>query len=354
MTGTSLDAIDAALVRIEGEGLDMRADLVRGASNPLRSLGKLLRPIANQRRRPIGEVARYAMMLGMHHMITLKNLIGEDAIDFVAVHGQTVYHEANVSMQLINAHPIVAELGVPVAYDFRGADLANGGGGAPITPLADHVLYRDASETRVVVNLGGFANFTWLPASTRTGDAALASIRGGDICVCNQLLDYVARRWFKKRYDKNGKRAHNGIVHPEAEADLRTMLDRQAREGRSLGTGDEVTDWAGMFQHHCSGEDLAATACHVIGSIIADTVAGADRVVVAGGGALNKTLVDSIRAASSVTVTPSDDLGVDGQYREAIAMAVLAALAADGVAITLPQVTGRRPDCTPKPAWLHP
>ncbi|MBI1375831.1 MAG: hypothetical protein GC159_24235 [Phycisphaera sp.] len=354
MTGTSLDGIDAALIRVEGRGLNIRVEAVRGVSRSLKSLAKLLRPIADQRRRPIGDVARYAMMLGQHHAMTLSQLSEKDRVDFVAVHGQTVYHEGGVSMQLINPHPIAAELGVPVAYDFRGADLALGGSGAPITPLADHVLYRDAGETRVVVNLGGFANYTWLPATKQTGDAALASIRGGDICACNQLLDYIARRWFKKRYDRDGAHAHNGIVHPEAEADLRMMLETQAREGRSLGTGDEMTAWAAMFQHNCNGDDLAATACHVIGSIIAETVTGADRVILAGGGAMNATLVDAIRSASDAAVTRSDDLGVNGQYREAIAMAVLAALADDGVAVTLPQVTGRRPDAKPMPAWIRP
>jgi len=354
MTGTSLDAIDAALIRVEGEGLGMRVAFERTASVPLGSLGKRLRPITQQRRRPIGDIARCAAMIGECHTQTLKTLIGDDIVDFVAVHGQTVFHEANVTCQLINPHPIVAALGVPVAYDFRGADVAHGGGGAPITPLADHVFYRDAAETRAVVNLGGFANFTWLPPARETGDTALASIRGGDICVCNQLLDFIARRCFKKAYDKGGRRARKGAVHPHAEESLAPLLDRQARDSRSLGTGDEATDWARSFQQQCTGNDLAATACHVIGRVVAHAVTDADRVILAGGGALNQTLVDALRASTQAEVVGSDGLGVPAQYREAGAMAVLAALAQDGVGITLPQVTGRNPDCVPKPAWVHP
>lgn len=357
MSGTSLDAVDAAMVAVEGEGLQMRARFIRGYSYPLRSLGKLLRPITLQKARPIGDVVRYAAMLGMTHMVAVQKIIEScegRKPDLIGVHGQTIYHEPPNSMQLINPHSIAMETGVPVAFDFRGADMAAGGQGAPITPLADHVLFRDSTETRAVVNLGGFANYTWLPASRQNGEAATASIRGGDICSCNQLLDYIARRWFKKKYDKGGQRAAHGIVHPEAEEFLNMMMEVQVKVTRSLGTGDEATDWARTFQHHCNGDDLAATACAVIGKLVAQPVADADRIILAGGGALNATLVDSIRAHTRKPVVTSDTLGVPMQYREAVCMAVLTALAADRVSITLPQVTGRFNDCNVMPCWIYP
>lgn len=354
MTGTSIDGLDAALIRVDGEGLDMKVELVRATSKPLRSLGKLLRQVARQKRKPIGDAARYGLMLGLTHAIALKDLIGDDRVDFVVVHGQTVYHEMNVTCQLINPHPIARELNVPVVYDLRGADMAAGGCGAPITPLADHLLFRDDHETRAVVNLGGYANFTWLPPTRHSGEAALASIRGGDVCACNQVLDFVARRWLKKRYDKSGAAAAEGIIHPEAEQFLRMMLEAQADGGRSLGTGDEATEWAKSFQHQCSGEDLAATACSVIGQLVADSTHEAERVILAGGGAMNRTLVDAIRASAAGEVVFSDAFGVPGQYREAIAMAVLGAASQDGLPLTLSQVTGREPAACPKPCWAYP
>ncbi|QNN25074.1 hypothetical protein HED60_23275 [Planctomycetales bacterium ZRK34] len=354
MTGTSIDGLDAALVRIDGHGLDMKVELVRSLSRPLRTLGKLLHSVAVQKRKPIGDAARYALMLGITHALALKELIGDDKVDYVVVHGQTVYHELSVTCQLINPHPIARELNVPVVYDLRSADMAAGGEGAPITPLADHLLFRDDSETRAVVNLGGYANFTWLPPTRHTGEAALASIRGGDVCACNQVLDYVARRWLKKRYDAGGAAAARGIVHPEAEQFLRMMLEAQADGGRSLGTGDEATDWAKSFQHQCSGEDLAATACSVIGQLVADSTHDAERVILAGGGAMNRTLVDSIRAHTPGEVVDSDVFGVPGAYREAISMAVLGAASQDGLPLTLAQVTGREPAACPKPCWAYP
>jgi 1,6-anhydro-N-acetylmuramate kinase len=357
MTGTSIDAIDAVLVRVEGEGLGMRVTPVRSMSKPLGSLGKLLRVIASQKRRPIGNAARYRFMLGFSHALLLRDLIGDDAVDFVVVHGQTVYHELNVTWQIIDPHPIVAELGVPVAFDLRGADMAAGGCGAPITPLADHVLYRDAAETRAVVNLGGFANMTWLPATARAGADALASIRAGDVCACNLLLDYIARRWLKEAYDAGGRAAARGVVHPEAEELLSMILQSQSELGRSLGTGHdkEAINWARSFQNQCTGDDLCATACSVIGRIVAERCGESDRIIVAGGGSRNDTLVDAIRAhRGKAEVVTSDAMGVPAGDREAIAMAVLGALSQDGIPLTLPQVTGRTPAASPKPCWIHP
>lgn len=357
MSGTSLDAVDVAMVSIEGEGLGMRAAFVNGYSYPLKSMRSLLRPLTLRKPQPVGDVARYGAMLGMTHVVAIQKLIEKcdgQKPDMIGVHGQTIYHEPPNTFQLINPHAIALEVGVPVAFDFRGADMAAGGQGAPITPLADHVLFRDSTETRAVVNLGGFANYTWLPATKQTGPAAVASIRGGDICSCNQLLDYIARRWFKKKYDKGGQRAAHGIVHPEAEEFLQMMMEVQAKVTRSLGTGDEATDWARTFHRQCSGEDLAATACAVIGELVAQPVSDADRIILAGGGALNQTLVDAIRAHTKKPVVGSDTHGVPIQYREAVCMAVLTALAADRVSVTLPQVTGRFDDCNVMPCWIHP
>lgn len=361
MTGTSIDGIDVALVRVTGRGLDMSVEFVRGDSQPLGSLAELLRDVANQKGQPIGDAARYANLLGVQHAAALKQLVGDDTLDFAVVHGQTVYHENDVTLQMVNVHPIAAALGVPVAYDLRGADLATGGQGAPVTPLADLILYGSADESRAIVNLGGFANYTILSATTAAD--AIDHVRGGDICACNQLLDYIARRWLDCEYDEGGAAAQRGIVHPEAEQFLRMMLEGQADGGRSLGTGDEqiAINWSRTFQNQCSGEDLAATACSVIGSLIAETCGDVDRIILAGGGALNATLVDAIRAGAGRTpVVSSDDVcapdapGVPGRYREAIAMAVLGAASQDGLPLTLASVTGRNADACPKPAWVHP
>ncbi len=108
--------------------------------------------------------------------------LGCERLDLVVAHGQTVYHAPPLSWQLCAPGPIAHALQVPVLCDLRSADIAAGGQGAPITPIADHILFRHAREARAVVNLGGFCNITTLPA----GDDA-TRVRGGDVCACNQV-----------------------------------------------------------------------------------------------------------------------------------------------------------------------
>jgi anhydro-N-acetylmuramic acid kinase len=354
MTGTSLDSIDVALVEIEGQGLAMKPRLVGAESESLRSLAKLLRPLTQQKRATAGQFARNALMLGTSHMLAVKKLAQGAKLDLVVVHGQTIYHELHVTWQLFNPWPIVAELNVPVVFDLRWADLVSGGEGAPITPLADHILFRDSQMTQVVVNLGGFANYTWLPATRNEGAAALGSIRGGDVCACNQLLDAVARLALKKHYDADGATALSGEVNDESMEFLLMMLRHQAEGGRSLGTGDEAVDWVRIHRGEISAADLARTACAAIAQTICETIGPADRLILAGGGAFNQALVAEITERFSGKVVLSTELGVPVQFREAMEMAILGALAQDGVPISLPQVTGRAETTVRAGCWVYP
>jgi 1,6-anhydro-N-acetylmuramate kinase len=253
----------------------------------------------------------------------------------VAVHGQTIVHKPPVSWQLVDPAPIAARLRCPVIFDLRQADLAAGGQGAPITPMADWVLFRRAGLRRAVVNLGGFCNVTIVTPR-------LDDVLGFDVCVCNQVLDNVARTTLGSPYDQDGRAARSGQPDAAAAADLRATLDHQRLAGRSLGTGDESEAWVVKHKDRLSGDDLAATAVAAVGGCIADVIRDhdADDVVLAGGGARNHALVNAIGQATPVIV--SDQLGVPVEAREALAMAVLGAMSADGVPITLPQVTGCR------------
>ncbi len=341
MTGTSMDGLDMALVKITGEGLAMRAAIEHTASHPYGPLQRLMRPAANQRRYPAEQFAKLANMLAMLHVVHLKKFIQRTKakVDFIVLHGQTIFHQRPMTWQLIDPMPVAHMLNLPVVYDLRGADVALGGHGAPITPLADYIFFRDPGETRCVVNLGGFINYTWLPRTKRTGADALKLIRGGDICACNQVLDYVARRRFRLPFDENGEQALQGRFNEGAAEMLRLMLGAQAEGGRSLGTGDEAMDWVKMFGGSVRGPDMARTACAVIAETLAGHIGETDRVIVAGGGSRNRCLMEEL--SSRVTnVGLTDDFGVPTAYREAAAMAVLGALSQDRVPITLKQVTG--------------
>ncbi|MHC4428978.1 MAG: anhydro-N-acetylmuramic acid kinase [Planctomycetota bacterium] len=338
MTGTSLDAIDVAVVSIGGRGLDLETTLVRGTSLGLGNLAGELRRAAAGEPLSAETFCALAYDLGERYAGTIASCLRpDDRLDLVAAHGQTIVHRPPLSWQLLNPAPIAARFECPVVCDLRQADLACGGQGAPITPLADWVLFRD-SRTRAVVNLGGFCNVTVLPAG-----AGPEAVSGYDVCVCNHVLDEVARRALGAPYDRDGLAAARGHADDAAVAALRATLERQHAAGRSLGSGDEAGEWVQDHVERLDADDLAASVCEAIAQTIGTALAphSVQEIVVAGGGACNRALVAAITEACAPTdVRRSDELGVPAPLREAQAMAVLGSLAADGIPVALPQVTG--------------
>jgi 1,6-anhydro-N-acetylmuramate kinase len=367
MTGTSMDALDAVLLTVEGNGLELRAALRRCLTHPLDSLAEPLRRLALSEPMPAGQTAELARDLALRHIALIRELARGEPLDLVAVHGQTIFHAPPLSWQLLAPAPIVAALQVPTVFDLRAADLAAGGEGAPITPIADYVLFRHDRQTRAIINLGGFANYTLLPArSALSADAQrhpLCAVRGGDICACNQLLDALARQLFGKPFDEDGRRAAAGRVRADVRDSLVALLRQQARAGRSLGTGDELGGWVAGRRAHHSGADLARSACEALAVVIGETIAQvADehevgplhRVLLAGGGVNNPVLCAALARQARAETGPTDDCGVPAGYREAVAMAILGALSQDGVPITLPQITGVREPAPLAGAWIYP
>lgn len=384
MTGTSLDGLDASLVEIEGEGLAMRARVVRSLSRGLGEVGPRLRAIAEQNPVTAGEVASVSRDFALLHASAILELLAGERADLVCVHGQTVFHKPPLSWQLMQPAPIANAVGCPVVYDLRQADLAAGGQGAPITPIADWVLFGDLPGFTAIVNLGGFCNITRLPAPGMTGldakgrsicespdaieaicrtapprasrdlGSEVALIQALDVCACNQLLDEVARKLLKAPFDEDGHAASSGQVHSGALTDLHGILRAQSLSKRSLGTGDELVEWISRYRAHVAGPDLAATACEGIAQTVADVLAGdASHVLIAGGGVHNAALVRAIFSCGTARVEATDQHGVPAAYREAICFAVLGALCQDKVPITIPAVTGVA-KAPLSGAWVYP
>ena len=396
MTGTSIDGIDAALMSIEGRGLAMRAELAAHISRPIgEELARDLRRAANQEPMPAGEFARMALEFGRRHAEVAAEIIalwhrdqsgrseaenplapapssgrqGEPEIAFIAVHGQTVFHSPPRSWQLINVSPIAERFRCPVVYDLRQADLAAGGQGAPITPMADWILFRSASggKSRAIVNLGGFCSITLLPRDEGESRRAAAScpgaqrsspelehVRGFDICACNQLLDAVAREALGAPFDEDGRAASKGRIDHESSEQLRMLLHLQSTGQRSLGTGDEAAQWARQYISHLPGPDQAASACWAVARVIAQALNDAEvnEIYLAGGGARNECLANLLGQLCDADIDAIEAQGMPIEAREAAAMAVLGGLCADGVPITLPQVTGCRSPAPVAGVWV--
>lgn len=365
MTGTSLDGIDVVLVKIEGQGLAMRATLERHVSHDLGDVGDRLRALAAQRPMSAGEIARITWGFGELHVQAIAELIGEgpadqlpadespDEIDLIVVHGQTVFHEPPYSWQLINAAPIVERFGATVMSELRQADIAAGGQGAPITPLADWIMFGHPTRSRSIINLGGFCNVTLLPArGEEPVDHNLAAVRGADVCACNLVLNAAARAVLDRPFDRDSAAASDGKPDVAATRALELILFDQSRGQRSLGTGDEAGEWIEEWQEHLSAPDLLASCTAAVGKTIAgsDLVRMADEIVLAGGGTRHRLLAETIGSACGKPTADSAAHGYPIDAREAMAMAILGALSADGVPITLPHITGCR---TPAPIAGH-
>jgi len=352
MTGTSLDGLDAVLTRIEGVGLDMRASFERMVSRPLGNCREMLRSLAQAQPHPAEHFVRAARELGQLHAETIGELIGDDPIDFVVAHGQTIYHagDAHLSWQLFDPWPIVRRLKVPVCYDMRQADLIAGGEGAPIATVADQIIFADRAA--LVINLGGIVN-----ATIFSGD-----LEGKDFGPCNLLIDQVVAMVLPgERFDRDGQFSQAGRADENVFEPLMKTLPFYNELCRSLGREDFTEPVIRPLVEHAqarlSAHDIVASAVESVADLVATVIAwyGGGKTVLAGGGARNRTLVERINAKCRVfaKIKLCDDLGIPCEAREGMAFAVLGALSQDRVPITFPSITSAdNPGIAG--AWVYP
>ncbi|MEM9347310.1 MAG: anhydro-N-acetylmuramic acid kinase [Planctomycetota bacterium] len=379
MTGTSLDGLDVALVKITATGLEMKAELLGHHALPLSDdLRSTLMSLASGEANEPIVYMRAARALGELHADGLEQLIascplslegegrGEGEaqstqstndkhnalkLDFVTAHGQTIWHAPRdprkadssttdpKSWQLFDPWPIVKRLSVPVCYDLRQADLIAGGEGAPLTPIADWVMYRNSSD--FVINLGGVMNYTRLFESVH-------ETVGGDVSPCNLLLDGLCQKLFNHRFDSHGVLAGNGRLDHDVRLAIYKATEGVKQNG-SLGREQYSHQWVEKIVSYLSNQadphDVLFTACEYVASACKTVTSPRwdsrpRRMVVAGGGAKNAELIRQIKVLTDGPVMLSDDLGIPCEAREAMGFAVLGALSQDGVPISLPQVTG--------------
>jgi len=383
MSGTSADGIDAALLELPGwPALGPGAGLEPGgAAHPFPG-GAL--PDGVPRGRVVEHLftpypadLRAAVLRAMRGELDAANLtqlhwwLGEAlaqaaaplaaSADLIASHGQTVQHHPRpdpvrgwarpATLQLGEAAVIAAETGQPVVADFRPADVAAGGLGAPLVPFADWALYAQPGVRRAVHNLGGISNLTFLPGEDRAGVLAF------DTGPANCLLDEVAAL-AGQSCDDGGRLAAAGTVHPQTLAAWLAHPELQTPPPKA--TGREVWTLSRLpldrlpSPTDLSVPDLAATATAFTARTVADAYArwvvpqGLDEIVVAGGGARNPALLAALRAAlAPLPVLTFGEVGwaahgFTDATREAAAFAFLGYARAQGWPNTLPQTTGAR------------
>lgn len=330
MSGTSLDGIDAALVRILPRGVTYELELARFETLPFSpalrdELLAALPPNAGS----VAAVARLHHALGEAFAQAAKAVIRSQKIDFVASHGQTLWHDGprHITLQVGDAFMIREATGATVCYDFRSADCAANGQGAPLVARVDALFLADAGEDRVALNLGGIANVTLLRKGSSPEEAVAFDTGPGMM-----LLDaFVAERTEGlQRFDVGGDLARRGRVD---ESLLDEMLaDEFFAAPIPKTTGRERFGKHFLAQHArlkaLALEDGAATLTELTAASIARAVGDAGlqnaRVIAAGGGARNRTLMERLSARlQPSSVECSDAMGLPVEAKEAMAFVVL-------------------------------
>lgn len=354
MTGTSLDGLDVVLAQIDGQGLALAGQLIDILERPLDALADELAYLATGGEAEALRFVAAARKLGQLHADAVEQLCKRSlptgaVLDFVVAHGQTIVHAPDqagggLSWQLFDPWPLVRRLGVPVCYDLRQADLIAGGQGAPITPLSDWIMFRDEDRPRVVVNLGGICNVTYLPAACRPTD-----VQAEDLGPCNLLIDGTVRWAFPGvRFDEGGILGASGRRSKVMSDLLASSAPFFARpRPRTTGREDFGSTWLKGFLDRAglTGHDALTGATEAVADMIAEYVgrlADDVEVILAGGGAQNLFLIDLIgqKLSERARVITSATLGIPVTAREALGLAVLGTVTRDGVALTLEQVTG--------------
>ena len=352
MSGTSVDAIDTALV----EAGEHATRLVACRTHPIpeRLRARIQALITSKGAAPALEAWSVDAELGTLYAEAVTGLLESCAVDAAAVtaigcHGQTVFHDPDseppVTVQLGDPNRITAGTGIPVAADFRRVDLALGGHGAPLAPGFHAACLRKPGHGRVIVNIGGIANTTLLHA-----DEARPVI-GFDTGPGNTLLDFWAARHLGRTMDLDGAWASRGVVVEDLLAQM--LRDPYFARTPPKSTGRELFDatWLDrqIATHGSTLEpvDVQRTLCELTAASVADAVVRhapwADEILVSGGGAHNPVVMAALsHRLSPRPVTTTAIAGVDPDWVEAIAFAWLAARTCRGEPGNLPSVTGAR------------
>ena len=371
MSGTSMDGIDAALVSISGPPekprvrlrafltvafpeLDFHEDVK--ISLALLTSGERARVRAiSQMNFLLGELFAEAALA-----VCKRAKVSPKKLSVIGSHGQTIYHqgtrsreagrEISSTLQIAEPAVIAEKTGVPVVADFRPADMAAGGQGAPLVPMVDYLLLRHAREGRVALNIGGIANATVIPARARPED-----VFGFETGPGNMVIDALVRQFTKDResYDADGRVASRGKLIEPILADTLEHPYFTRQPPKSTGReqfGAAFVETYFLERRRQKFGDLLRTATELTGRSISDALerfvfpqAKIHRLIVSGGGARNKFLMGRLRELMpQLEIETSDRYGLPVDAKEAIAFAILADRTMHGLPGNLPSVTGAR------------
>ncbi len=384
MSGTSADGIDVALVRIvdrpAGAGISARLEGIYSTAYPSRVREAILR-VANVGATTSAEISQLDFLLGELYaravLAALKKFrVPASKISLIGSHGQTIYHQGKPSnflgvsrvsstFQIGEPAVIAARTGITTVGDFRPADMAAGGQGAPLVPFVDYIIYRDATIGRVALNIGGIANISVIPAGARPEQVTAFDTGPG-----NMIVDALVRHYSHARmaFDRDAKLAVRGQLQPQLLQKLlahfyiyETPPKTAGREQFGDAFARTIIEWG--RRHRARPNDMIRTATLFTPLSIAEAMnrfvlprTNIQELIVSGGGARNPLMMAQLAALlPSIKIRTSDEFGIPSQAKEAFAFAILAYEAFLARANNLPSATGaKRPAVLGKICYARP
>lgn len=354
MTGTSLDGIDIALARFEFDGRH-KFEIIKTATAEIpKRFQKLASRIINEAI-PVAEISKFHYALARLFAYEIKRCLGEalSKTDAVGIHGQTVWHqpepvgfsgfEVASSLQLCSNSALAAELGIPVAGDFRAADISLGGQGAPLVPIFDYEYLRSEKSDVIALNIGGISNITFMPAGCGPGEVTAFDTGPG-----NMLIDRAAWLLLQKDYDAGGYEAGKGCIIKPLLRELMAIPFIGQKPPKT--TGRELFNFAlvdSLIKSYCQRpkEDILATLTAFTAKSIASNIRQfanpKAQIVVSGGGINNSFLMNLLQGElPEAWISRTDDCGIPSDHKEALCFAYLAWRTFGGLPGNMPSVTG--------------
>lgn len=373
MSGTSLDGIDAALVSIEGAGVTTQCELLHFYAHPMPiEVREAILRVSHPDTAKIDEICSLNTELGYLYQTAVEALLVEasqkqiisptEPIDFIASHGQTIYHQPNATkpfvpstLQIGDPSPLAYHFKTAVVFNFRMMDLVAGGEGAPLVPYTEYLLYRSETKSRLLQNIGGIGNVTILPKN-----CVMSEVTAFDTGPGNMMINAAMMQLFNQSYDYNGEHGRKGrlieALFAELKADPYLEMTPPKSTGREHYGEKRVAKLCERYRRLNQsdqmqyGYDLIHTLTRFTAYTIAESyrrfifpACKVDEIIVGGGGAYNPLLMAMIRAElPEYSVLTQEDLGISSDAKEAIAFAILGNETLHGLASNMPGSTGAR------------
>lgn len=373
MSGTSADGINVALIKFPK--VSSRSPKNRGPSKKRFELlahsqtryppevRQAVLSMMNAPQASVADLARLNFVLGELYADAIMRTIRQAGvrIELVGCHGQTLYHQGEaanflgksvaVTWQTGEGAVIARRVGAPVVSDFRTADMAAGGKGAPLVPFLDYLLYADPRVGRVAQNIGGIANCTVIPAGAKAEQVIAFDTGPG-----NMVIDTVTDRLTASSYDRDGHLAARGQVVGSVLKWALAAPFFKKKPPKTAGREEFGREFAGEFLRRCAGarkEDVIATATALTARSLAEALrkfvpkknGRLEELIVSGGGANNPTLMRMIAEqveGLGLKIRRSDEFGVPSEAKEAVAFALLAFQTWNRLPSNIPSATGAK------------